>query len=337
MSATKRGRAGEPRKTWRFTCNNYTAAQQATVESWAPHSVNVLVVSQEVGDSGTPHLQGYVTFKQAKRLAAVKKLLNAHWEEAIAKDDGLYEKKEGSVVIVDYHGGKQGARTDLGAAYAAARAAQTTAEFMAQEPGWQSLKVFEKASFTLNGGRKATDPLEVHWLSGSTGTGKTRFAYALDPDAYVCMDFKWWDGYEGQKTIIIDDYRKDFCKFHELLTLLDRYPQRRQIKGGWVRLNHRSIIITSPQDALTTWMGRTEEDIKQLERRITHTWSFLGADRVFMAKTGLPGQEATLTWQEDGTVTVTEVEEGNTGFLDDLAIYDDPGFAGAGWAEGGAI
>jgi hypothetical protein len=69
--------------------------------------------------------------------------------------------------------------------------------------------------------------------------------------------------------VIIDDYRADFCKFHLLLNLLDRYPMQVQIKGGTLQFNAKNIYITCPQHPTVLWSNRTAEDIGQLLRRIT--------------------------------------------------------------------
>ena len=94
----------------------------------------------------------------------------------------------------------------------------------------------------------------VEWYFGSTGTGKTMRAYermadlAEDEDnIYTAMDTgKWWDGYDGQEYIIIDDMRGDFLKFHQLLKLLDRYAYRVETKGSTRQFLGKHIIITSP-------------------------------------------------------------------------------------------
>lgn len=71
---------GSPSKTWIFTINNYTDDEVAFFRDRID-GVTRLVVSKEIGEAGTPHLQGYVTFKKAKRLSALKKIVpRAHWE-----------------------------------------------------------------------------------------------------------------------------------------------------------------------------------------------------------------------------------------------------------------
>lgn len=109
----------------------------------------------------------------------------------------------------------------------------------------------------------------MHWFYGSTGTGKTRSAYEISPLAYFKSPTNhWWDGYEGQETVIIDDYRVDFCKFSQLLRLFDRYPLSVEVKGGTVEFLAKDIYITTPKSPQDTWASRTEEDLAQLMRRI---------------------------------------------------------------------
>ena len=66
--------------------------------------------------------------------------------------------------------------------------------------------------------------------------------------------------------------RKDFCKFHELLRYLDRYPVQLETKGGTRQLLARNIVITScyPPEQLFD----TREDIQQLIRRIDFIHQF---------------------------------------------------------------
>ena len=108
---------------------------------------------------------------------------------------------------------------------------------------------------------------KVYWFYGGAGTGKSKLAYEMFPSAYTAMaTAKWWDGYDAHEDIIIDDMRKDFCKFHELLRILDRFPVQLETKGGTRQLLARNIVITScysPEQ-----LFETREDLKQLTRRI---------------------------------------------------------------------
>lgn len=56
------------------------------------------------------------------------------------------------------------------------------------------------------------EPKRCLWYVGPPGTGKTRRATSDHPDAYRKLQNKWWDGYQGQKAVIIDDLGKENAK-----------------------------------------------------------------------------------------------------------------------------
>lgn len=100
-------------KTWDLTLNNYTPGEVSTFESWSD-DVRRMVISKEVSDTGTPHLQGRITFCRSYRMAALKKLVpRAHWEPTNKTQDSLYCKKVDSEVIINVNNRHQGSRTDL--------------------------------------------------------------------------------------------------------------------------------------------------------------------------------------------------------------------------------
>ena len=68
-------------KRWVFTLNNYAESDFAHFHD-APDRAYV-IIGKEVGESGTPYLQGYITFHKNKRLSPVKIIHpRAHWEIA---------------------------------------------------------------------------------------------------------------------------------------------------------------------------------------------------------------------------------------------------------------
>jgi len=50
-----------------------------------------------------------------------------------------------------------------------------------------------------------TSARECLWYYGKAGCGKIRKAVSSLPDAYMKLSNKWWDGYQGQKAVILDD------------------------------------------------------------------------------------------------------------------------------------
>ena len=80
---------------WCYTINNYTEEDRDAVRN-LPCVYNVF--GYERGAEGTPHLQGYIHFKNQKTLSAVKKLLpRAHLEPRKGTIDQAvdYCKKDG--------------------------------------------------------------------------------------------------------------------------------------------------------------------------------------------------------------------------------------------------
>ena len=86
------------------------------------------------------------------------------------------------------------------------------------------------------------------------------------------VSYKWWEGYDGHKTVLLDEIRGDFCKFHEFLKLTDRYGIRVESKGGSRQLVANTILVTSAYHPADLWS--TVEDKSQLSRRISKILKF---------------------------------------------------------------
>jgi len=60
-----------PSKKWCFTMNNYSEDNYSAIVCYIKRDCNVAIIAKEVGESGTPHLQGYLEFKVKKRPQSV--------------------------------------------------------------------------------------------------------------------------------------------------------------------------------------------------------------------------------------------------------------------------
>ena len=114
---------------------------------------------------------------------------------------------------------------------------------------------------------------KVYWLWGPAGTDKSRMAQAVKEGAYIKPpDTKWFDGYDGQDVVILNDLRKGTFTFNYLLELLDRYPFLVEVKGGYRQFVARVVIITCSKSHAELWAqiaGCENEHLGQLTRRIT--------------------------------------------------------------------
>jgi len=280
-------------RSWCFTANNYSQELLDRIRGPIAQAASFLCFQPERGETGTPHLQGFICFSNPRALGGLTRLFGrgVHFEsmrgtceQAIdycSKEDSRdleagFEFEEFGIRPVG-----QGLRSDLLRMSNMVQDGKRMREIADEAPD-----VFVKfhkglaALATLYQETRTTPPV-VNWLWGPTGTGKTRAAYSESEASGAVPYFKmstnkWWDGYEGQLYVIIDDYRPDFCTFGELLRLLDRYPMRVETKGGTVQFVASHIYITTPKNPVDTWSSRTPEDIAQLTRRITNIIHYPG-------------------------------------------------------------
>lgn len=71
-----------PAIRWTFTLNNYNLEEEGDIRSIVPRVCRYAIIGQEVGESNTPHLQGYVEFKNKLRPMSVFHNKRFHWEKA---------------------------------------------------------------------------------------------------------------------------------------------------------------------------------------------------------------------------------------------------------------
>lgn len=202
--------------------------------------------------TGKLHWQGYLEFKEGVSMSVVKKLLKDNTvhlearkgtqEQAIA----YCTKEESRVSDFEEWGVKKkdGSRTGFDIAVEMARMNMKDEDIKSECPGeW----------VRYNKGLKSVKPMvrrnwkpEVTWIWGASGAGKSRMAFELlGEDAFVKNpSSKWWDLYDGDENVIIDDY-KGGMDFSELLRVLDRYPMVVEFKGGSCSFVAKKIVVTS--------------------------------------------------------------------------------------------
>lgn len=251
-------------RAWCLTINNPCDEDRKKLEAY---EAEYIIVGDEVSSTDTPHYQIYFRLKNAKTFSKIKKEFpNAHIERAEGNDtqNKSYCSKE-RVLFETGTPSNAGKRTDLEKCTELIQECPRMSVIIDNVSSLQSIRTAEKLLIYKE--PKRTWKPKVLWFCGPTGVGKSKLAYELCPDAYTAMDTgAWWEGYDGHEEVIIDDMRKDFLKFHQLLKLLDRYPYRVEVKGGSRQFLAKTIIITSCYSP--DQMFDTREDIQQLLRRI---------------------------------------------------------------------
>lgn len=259
-------------RKWIFTLNNYTDEEEEALQAW--DSISYLVYGyEEAPTTGTPHLQGFVVFRNAVSFKTWKnKVPRASVRIAYgnAEENFNYTTKDGY-----FH--EQGTRPKTrrkGIKVAECAANLTERQFLELDPNVPELKLYDRHRTFVQRNR---EPPTVYWFWGESGTGKTRKAATdcADHDHYwVPPDARWFPGYDGHSHVIMDELRGQF-RISTLLMLLDRYPMKVEFKGGHTNWTPTHIYITSPYSP-AQYMRKYHpgEELAQLERRITHVERF---------------------------------------------------------------
>lgn len=266
-------------KNYCFTINNYTEEDIEKLKN-AENTENVvyLCYGRERGAEGTPHLQGYISLTQRRTLRWIKNYLSerAHFEQAKGSpsQNRAYCSKEAESDTDFYEFGQcpggQGTRTDLAAVVAAIKSGKRGREF-ADEFGECIIRYSRGINvLRLLYSEPRTWQPEVSVLYGETGTGKTRRAWEelCEKEAFFYPGGGWFDGYEGHRNVIFDDFGGSEFKITYLLKLLDRYPMKVPIKCGFVEWVPKRIVITSNYPPEEWYPNAKDKHKEALARRI---------------------------------------------------------------------
>jgi hypothetical protein len=198
-------------------------------------------------------LQGFVVFVKKQSPLSLKRLLmRAHWEVArgTSKEASDYCKKDGNFVEygdcpVDtrFTAASQASLWD--AAREAARQGRfddiPTHMYVKSRNAWHG--IYEDASQA----KDCISELNNLWIVGTTGIGKSRWAFEHFPDAYRKPNNKWWDHYSRQEVVILEDVDKAHAAWLPsfLKVWTDHYPFMCERKGGSMAIRPKRFIVTS--------------------------------------------------------------------------------------------
>lgn len=257
-----------------FTINNWTAWDEADIEKLR-ESAEYYVYGKEVGESGTPHLQGFVRFPNPVGFPRVKQLLpRAHIEpqKGTSAQASAYCKKDGDFVEWGELRGT-GARTAKERWREIVDAAERgDMEYIKSEFPGEYLRYYDRLLRLRVRESCILDELTNEWWWGPTGTGKSRRVWQEYPDHFPKQLNKWWDGYQNEEVVVIEEWApKNEMTASGLKIWADRYPFSCEVKGGSIRrIRPRKIIVTSNY-SMEQCFERVE-DLEPLKRRFKEVY-----------------------------------------------------------------
>jgi len=254
-----------------FTKNNYSEEDYRAL--WEEEKFSYIIIGKEVGESGTPHLQGYAEFTKLSKFAPIAKkhkmfceLARGTQEQAITycKKDGDWAER-GEPKAYDTKAGGEATKQKYAAIIKQAEEGKLE-EIKAENP-----EIYLRCYTTLNKIKQANmkslpelEELENIWAWGPPGTGKSLSARHTAGGVFYPKPMnKWWDGYEGQETVIIDDWERESHLEHHLKIWADHYDFIAETKGGSMRIRPKHIIVTSNYSMEECFSGMALEALKR--------------------------------------------------------------------------
>lgn len=259
-----------------FVVNNYNNDDIEHLRNVSADA-SYLVWSYELAPStGTPHIQGFIQWPTQRSLDKFSNSFSKHAfvkrPNGTAQQNATYVKKPetkdpahaakpweeyGEVPI-------QGKRTDWDKVWTSLKDKKSIVEVLEDQPHLipcqRAIREVKMSLLT-----PIHRDVEVYVLVGKPGTGKTRWAYDQYPTIYSKPRGDWWDGYVGEKAVLLDDYY-GFLPYCDLLRVLDRYPLTVPVKGSFVAAQWNVVVITSNQWPWNWYKNISNTDA--LKRRI---------------------------------------------------------------------
>lgn len=257
---------------WVFTLNNYTDAERALLDGLVESNSHVAFLSygREVGESGTPHLQGHLELTTRMRVPQLKAILGqrVHLEVRRGSFDQAqeYVEKDGDVSSFGERVSKgAGKRTDLdelaqeirGGAEKRVLAETYGKEFIKYSKGIDNYyDLFAVAKYQVcNGPWKWAhnflyDKSVILW--GAAGIGKTEYAKYLLPNALFVSHMDDLGGFNSHYDgIIFDDMSFIHLPRTAQIHVLDIDNQRSihiRYKTATIPAHTKKIFLTNEID-----------------------------------------------------------------------------------------
>lgn len=259
-------------RAWCFTWNNPPDTSYALLDELA---CRYLVYGKEFAPATrTPHLQGYVYYTHPRSLSAVRSdLPGCHLDIArgTPQQNFDYCSKDGDFIE---RGDRPLSPADKGAGEIERYALTWT---LAKAGRLEEIDADIRVRLYSTLLRIQRDFMpEVQalggvcgvWIHGLSGCGKTRSVLSKYPEAYIKPRSIWWDGYQSEPVVLLDDLDNFDVRLGGLLKhWADFAPFIAEKKGGSIKIRPERLIVTSQFTIEEIWSDTQTRDA--LLRRFT--------------------------------------------------------------------
>jgi hypothetical protein len=263
-------------KHWCWTLNNFTEDEFQALQALGQErpGIKYLVFGKEKGETGTPHLQGFISFEKKTTFKTAKLVISerAHLEPAKGSPAQAsdYCKKDGEFEEFGTCPKGKGARSDLEDVAKKVKNGARMRDIAEEHPaavlrygsGIQRLRGLYRP--------KREGPPEIWVFWGKTGVGKTRrvWEFANVDELYVHPGGRWFDGFDGHRAVLFDDFDGSWFTITYLLKLVDRYMFQVPVKGSFVWWAPHVIYFTSNHHPKEWYKNASQDHQDALLRRI---------------------------------------------------------------------
>lgn len=227
------------------------------------------VVCAEFHEDGTPHNHAFVKYE--KKVAFGPR----RWD--LDGFHGDYEPAKSWTCVSKYVAKGKNWISSFDPFSAIAKKGKNNKELLETDPkelvDTNKISIFQlphlmkaKAFYALLQPALETDGVRGIWIHGPPRAGKSHAArknYSVD-GVFVKAQNKWWDGYGGEKVVVLDDFdKKGEGLSHYLKIWTDKWACTGEVKGFTVPLLHEKFIITSNYLPKDIWPSEDDDVLRE--------------------------------------------------------------------------
>ena len=245
------------RKGWVIVTNNYTPEDEDAFYDEETFEYSIFG-REKAPTTGTPHLQGYVHMRNKCKFGTVQKLFPHSWivpAQGTAEENKVYSSKDGDFVehgLCPVSGGR--ATADIW------QEAKDYAKLGRLDDINPRIYICHYNTVQQIARDNATTPPDIdvlinEWHYGPTGCGKSRYVRQHHPGCYLKDTTRWWDKYNGQDVVLIEDVDETHAGLGRYFKLwADHYAFTAEQKHKChLEIRPKKIIVTSNYAPAEIW------------------------------------------------------------------------------------